>query len=80
MQALKTIKGDLVTVTSVSFHSMGHKPWVVLTAIDRQGKELTVRSNGEGLVLDIEDAVCSLDMPFDARFEKRNGHWTLETE
>ena len=80
MQSIKGIKGQLVTVTDVSFNNMGHRPWVVLTAIDRQGKELTVRSNGEGLVLDIEDAVCSLDMPFDARFEKRNGHWTLETE
>ena len=80
MQSIKGIKGQLVTVTDVSFNNMGKRPWVVLTIIDLQGKEQTVRSNGEGLVLDIEDAVCTLDMPFDARFEKRNGHWTLETE
>jgi len=80
MTAIKRIEGQLVTVTGVEFHNMGHKPWFVATIIDRQGKEDSVRSNGEGIVLEIEDAVCTLELPFDVRFEKRKGRWVIETE
>jgi len=80
MQAIKTIKGQLVTVTRVEFNNMGKKPWVVMTVILRDGSEIETRSNGEGLVLDIEDAACEPGCPFDALFTQRKGRWAMETE